>query len=156
VLSELAGRSSETILTGAHLDSWDLGTGALDNGSGTLVVLETARLLAEHVRRTGERPYRRLRFALWMGEELGLYGSRFHVAEASRRGSVDEYRAVKSADRASDNGLNDESAMLLRIRKGTRQPQARTACGANQCLLNPVRALSLVSGVDLRVGDDLL
>jgi carboxypeptidase Q len=98
VLGDLGGRSAETILVGAHLDSWDLGTGALDNGSGTLVVLEAARLLAEHVRRSGERPLRSLRFALWMGEELGLYGSRHHVAEALREGRLGEYRAVINLD----------------------------------------------------------
>jgi carboxypeptidase Q len=98
VLGEIRGRSDETILVGAHLDSWDLGTGALDNGSGTLVVLDAARRLVEHVRRTGERPRRSLRFALWMGEELGLYGSRFHVAEALREGTLGRYRAVINLD----------------------------------------------------------
>lgn len=98
VLGELRGRTAETILVGAHLDSWDLGTGALDNGSGSLVVLEAARALAEHVRRTGERPLRGVRFALWMGEELGLYGSRHHVAEARARGTLEQYRAKLNLD----------------------------------------------------------
>ncbi|MBA4158718.1 MAG: M28 family peptidase [Gemmatimonadetes bacterium] len=98
VLGDLRGTSGETVLAGAHLDSWDLGTGALDNGSGTLVVMEAARILSAHVLRTGEQPRRTIRFALWMGEELGLYGSRFHVAEALRRGTLDEYRAVLNLD----------------------------------------------------------
>jgi carboxypeptidase Q len=96
VLAEIRGTGDEVVLVGAHLDSWDLGTGALDNGSGSLAVLETARILAEHVRRTGERPRRTIRFALWMGEELGLYGSRHHVEE--RLGDLDRYRAVLNLD----------------------------------------------------------
>jgi carboxypeptidase Q len=98
VLAELRGRGDEVVLVGAHLDSWDLATGAVDNGSGSIAVLEVARALAEHVRRTGERPLRTIRFALWMGEELGLYGSNHHVATAVRDGSVGRYAAVLNLD----------------------------------------------------------
>jgi carboxypeptidase Q len=98
VLGDVRGSGTGVVLAGAHLDSWDLATGALDNGSGTLVVLEAARILSDHVRRTGERPRRTIRFALWMGEELGLYGSRHHVADAGRDGRLEEYRAVLNLD----------------------------------------------------------
>jgi len=119
VLADLRGRTDEAVLVGAHLDSWDLGTGALDNGSGTLVVMEAARLLAEHVRTSGERPRRTVRFALWMGEELGLYGSRYHVAGALREGTLDRYRAVINLDMVgapTGFGAMDrpEAAALLR------------------------------------------
>jgi carboxypeptidase Q len=131
VLGDIRGRSAETVLVGAHLDSWDLGTGALDNGSGTLVVLEAARLLAEHVRRTGERPLRTLRFALWMGEELGLYGSRHHVAAALREGRLGEYRAVINIDMIgapTGFGAMDrpEAAALLRPLVGELARQGMT------------------------------
>jgi carboxypeptidase Q len=56
VLGQIRGRTDEVVLVGAHLDSWDLAEGALDNGSGTLTTLDVARALAEHVRETGERP----------------------------------------------------------------------------------------------------
>jgi carboxypeptidase Q len=98
VLADLPGRSDEIVLVGAHLDSWDLATGAVDNGSGSIAVLEAARALAEHVRVTGERPLRTIRFAFWMGEELGIYGSRHHVAEAARRGTLARYAAVLNLD----------------------------------------------------------
>ncbi|CAN5787651.1 M28 family metallopeptidase [soil metagenome] len=98
VLADLRGRGDEVVLVGAHLDSWDLATGAVDNGSGSIAVLDIARALAEHVRRTGERPLRTIRFALWMGEELGLYGSNHHVAAAVRDGSIDRYAAVLNLD----------------------------------------------------------
>jgi carboxypeptidase Q len=98
VLADLPGRSDEVVLVGAHLDSWDLATGAVDNGSGSVAVLDIARALAAHVRRTGERPLRTVRFALWMGEELGLYGSNHHVAAAVAAGTIDRYAAVLNLD----------------------------------------------------------
>ncbi len=65
-------RPDEFVIVGAHLDSWDLGQGTLDNGTGTCVVLETARLLAK----SGVQPKRSIRFILFTGEEQGLHGSK--------------------------------------------------------------------------------
>lgn len=98
VLGEIPGRSDEIILVGAHLDSWDLSQGAVDNGSGTLATLDVARALAEHVTETGETPYRTLRFAFWMGEELGLYGSRQYVEDRIDEGLLDGYAAILNLD----------------------------------------------------------
>ncbi|MBI1913318.1 MAG: M20/M25/M40 family metallo-hydrolase [Planctomycetes bacterium] len=77
-IGEILGKEKpdEFVVIGAHLDSWDLGQGTLDNGTGTAVVLETARLLA----RCGTAPKRTLRFVLFTGEEQGLHGSRAYVA----------------------------------------------------------------------------
>jgi Zn-dependent M28 family amino/carboxypeptidase len=63
------------VVVGAHLDSWDLGQGALDNGTGTSIILETARILVK----CGVRPKRTIRFVLFTGEEQGLHGSRAYV-----------------------------------------------------------------------------
>ena len=73
VIAEIPGseRPDEWILIGAHLDSWDFGTGAQDNGTGTAAVLETARAIAS----LGKPPRRSIRFALWGGEEEGILGS---------------------------------------------------------------------------------
>jgi carboxypeptidase Q len=73
VVGEIRGstRPEEIVLIGAHLDSWDLGTGALDNGANAMMVLDIAR----QIRRLGLTPARTIRFALWNGEEQGLYGS---------------------------------------------------------------------------------
>lgn len=98
VLADLRGRTDEVVLVGGHLDSWDMATGAVDNASGSIAVLEVARAIAEHVRRTGERPLRTIRFAFWMGEELGLYGSNHHVAAAVREGTVGRYAAILNLD----------------------------------------------------------
>ncbi|HZT82893.1 MAG TPA: M28 family peptidase, partial [Gemmataceae bacterium] len=61
-------KGDEVVVVGAHLDSWDLGQGATDNGSGSAVVLEAARALAK----SGVRPRRTIRFVLFTGEEQGL------------------------------------------------------------------------------------
>jgi carboxypeptidase Q len=98
VLADLEGQTDEIVLVGAHLDSWDLATGALDNGSGTLAVLDVARTLATHVQASGTRPLRTIRFAFWMGEELGLYGSRAHVESRLQDGNLDRYVAVLNLD----------------------------------------------------------
>jgi carboxypeptidase Q len=80
--SELPG---QTVILGAHLDSWDLGTGVTDNGAGSMVVLEAARVLA----RSGLKPRRTIRFILFGGEEQGLIGSRaYAAAHASQADSV--------------------------------------------------------------------
>ncbi len=73
VVAEIRGRErpEEWILIGAHLDSWDFGTGAQDNGSGAVSVLEAARAMMA----MGKAPRRSVRFALWGGEEQGLLGS---------------------------------------------------------------------------------
>jgi carboxypeptidase Q len=76
-VGELPGseKPEEYVVVGAHLDSWDLGQGTTDNGTGTCVVLETARILAK----SGIRPKRTIRFCLFTGEEQGLYGSKEFV-----------------------------------------------------------------------------
>ena len=79
VVAEIRGRErpEEWVIVGAHLDSWDYGTGAQDNGTGVAMVLEAARAIA-----ASERPPRRsIRFALWGGEEQGLLGSAAYVRD---------------------------------------------------------------------------
>jgi type 1 glutamine amidotransferase len=68
-------KADEFVVVGAHIDSWDLGQGTTDNGTGTCVVLETARILAK----CGVKPRRTIRFVLFSGEEEGLHGSRAYV-----------------------------------------------------------------------------
>jgi carboxypeptidase Q len=73
ILAELPGSDPKAgyVMAGAHLDSWAAGDGAADNGAGSAVVLEAARILST----LGVRPRRTIRFALWVGEEQGLLGS---------------------------------------------------------------------------------
>lgn len=71
------GGDPELVMVGAHLDSWHGGTGAVDNGAGSAVIMEAMRILAA----IGVKPNRTIRIALWSGEEQGLLGSRAYVAE---------------------------------------------------------------------------
>ena len=71
-------KPDEFVVIGAHIDSWDLGTGATDNGTGTCTVLECARTLGA-LAKAGFKPKRTIRFVLFSGEEQGLYGSKAYV-----------------------------------------------------------------------------
>ncbi len=77
VIGEIPGKESpdEIVLLGAHLDSWDLGTGAIDDGAGVGAVLEVARLLKDHPAR------RTIRFVLFANEEHGLKGALAYAKE---------------------------------------------------------------------------
>src|SRR5713101_4881910 len=76
-VAEIRGseKPDEVVLIGAHLDSWDLGTGSTDNGTGSAAVLEAARALTK----LNLKPKRTIRFVLFSGEEQGLYGSQEYV-----------------------------------------------------------------------------
>jgi hypothetical protein len=78
VLGDLPGtdRAEEIVLLGAHLDSWDLGTGALDDGAGCAIAIEVARRIAA----LPVRPRRTIRIALFANEELGSGGGRAYAA----------------------------------------------------------------------------
>jgi len=79
IIGEIPGsdRNAGYVMAGAHFDSWVAGDGASDNGAGSIVVLEAARIL----RTLGVRPKRAIRFALWEGEEQGLLGSRAYIEQ---------------------------------------------------------------------------
>lgn len=81
VIAEIRGTdlADEVVMIGGHLDSWHTGTGATDNAAGSSVVMEAARVLKAYYDQRGEGPRRTIRFALWGGEEQGLYGSIGHV-----------------------------------------------------------------------------
>ena len=62
----------QVVMLGGHLDSWIAGTGATDNGAGTIVAMEAVRIL----KALGVKPRRTIRIVLWSGEEQGLFGSK--------------------------------------------------------------------------------
>jgi carboxypeptidase Q len=62
----------QVVMVGGHLDSWTAGTGATDNGAGTIVAMEAVRIL----KALDVKPRRTIRIALWSGEEEGIYGSK--------------------------------------------------------------------------------
>ncbi|MGI9013495.1 MAG: M20/M25/M40 family metallo-hydrolase [Phycisphaerales bacterium] len=94
----------EVVIVSAHLDSWD-GPGSMgtqDNGTGSSVTLEAARLLMA----AGAKPKRTIRFILWTGEEQGLLGSKAYVESLS-----EEERAKISAVLVDDGGTNYEGGL---------------------------------------------
>lgn len=99
VVGEVPGRSQpdEIVLLGAHLDSWDLGTGALDDGAGCGIVLDTARRMAQAARTDStQAPRRTVRAVLFMNEELGLSGARAYAA--AHKGELSKHVAAMEAD----------------------------------------------------------
>jgi len=62
----------QVVMVGGHLDSWTAGTGATDNGAGTIVAMEAVRIL----KALDVKPRRTIRIALWTGEEQGIFGSK--------------------------------------------------------------------------------
>ncbi len=94
VVAEIPGseRPDEWILIGAHLDSWDFGTGAQDNGTGAVSVLEVGRALMS----LGKAPRRSIRLALWGGEEEGVLGS--YAYTQSHKSELDKCVAVLNTD----------------------------------------------------------
>jgi len=94
VVGEIRGyeKPDEIVILGAHLDSWELGTGALDNGCNAALVIEAARA----IKATGLLPRRTIRFVLFSGEEQGTVGS-FEYVKA-HRAELDKIRAMITYD----------------------------------------------------------
>jgi Zn-dependent M28 family amino/carboxypeptidase len=90
VVAEITGseKPDEFVILGAHLDSWELGTGALDNGCNAALVVDALRA----IKASGVKPRRTIRFILFSGEEEGLLGSRAyafnHRAELDKAAGV--------------------------------------------------------------------
>src|ERR1700678_4367302 len=81
VIADLKGSEhpEQVVVVSGHLDSWDLGTGAIDDGAGVVMAMETAEIL----QRLNLRPARTLRVIAWMDEETGGSGSRAYTAQYS-------------------------------------------------------------------------
>ena len=135
-VAEIAGTEhpNQVVIVGAHLDSWDLGTGASDNGTGSIATLEAARIIA----RSPVKPKRTIRFILFTGEEQGLIGSRkyaeAHAAEA------DSIQAVI----VLDNGVGAITGQALQGRPDL--------YGLWRSLLAPVRSLNADTVTDAMKG----
>lgn len=95
VFAELRGREKpdEYVVVGGHLDSWDLATGAHDDGAGVVQSIETLRAL----KAAGLRPRRTVRAVLYMCEEVGSFGGKEYAKEAKRRG--EKHVAALESDR---------------------------------------------------------
>jgi Zn-dependent M28 family amino/carboxypeptidase len=110
VVAEIKGseKPDEFVILGAHLDSWDLGTGALDNGCNAALVVDALRA----IKSSGLKPRRSIRFILFSGEEEGLLGSRAyaiaHRPELDRAAGVIIYDSgIGTTTGFSDGGRKD-------------------------------------------------
>ena len=157
VVAEIRGseRPDEVVLLGAHLDSWDLGTGANDNGVNVALLVDVLRGIKE----LGLKPKRTIRFVAFNAEELGMWGSAEYVrAHAKELGNV---AAVVIFDVGSGrttgfylNGREDlrkpaDAALALRRGPDGRAAHARGRGRDRQLRLPPLGRPELVANQDL-------
>jgi hypothetical protein len=115
VVASIKGKSmaGEKIVVGGHLDSWDLATGAIDNGIGSFSVLDMARTFKV----LKLQPERTVEFVLFMGEEQGLLGSKSYVDKAIADKSIEQVRYMLNYDMTNDpkgySTTNDASKELF-------------------------------------------
>jgi carboxypeptidase Q len=111
VVAEIRGREKpdEFLILGAHLDSWELGTGALDNGCNAALVIDAARV----IKSSGSIPRRSIRFVLFTGEEQGMLGSWAYARK--HRGELDRMTAAV----IFDSGIGAVTGYSLGGRKDT-------------------------------------
>ena len=100
-IAEIPGtdKKDEVVMLGAHLDSWHAGTGATDNGAGTIVMMEAVRIL----KALELKPRRTIRIGLWSGEEQGLLGSQGYVE-----------KHFGSRPHLDEPGMKDQPTLLRR------------------------------------------
>jgi hypothetical protein len=109
VVAEIQGseKPEEFVVLGAHLDSWELGTGALDNGCNAALVIDALRA----IKASGMRPRRSIRFILFSGEEEGMVGS--HAYAVAHRSELDKAAGVV----VFDSGIGRVTGFSLGGRK---------------------------------------
>ena len=96
VIGEIVGREKpdEVVVIGGHIDSWDVGQGAHDDGAGTVASMQALALL----KKLGLRPRRTIRVVLWTNEENGLRGGAAYRDQAKERGELAKHVAAIEAD----------------------------------------------------------
>jgi Iap family predicted aminopeptidase len=96
VIATIKGSSlpDDEVIIGGHLDSWDLATGAIDNGIGSFAVLDIARTFIAN----DLKPARTTKFVLFMGEEQGLLGSRNYIKQALDSKEIDKIKLMMNMD----------------------------------------------------------
>ncbi len=93
----------EVIILGGHLDSWDLSTGAIDNGIGSFAILDIARAFKAN----NLTPKRTVQFVMFMGEEQGLLGSKYMVKQAIKNNTINNIKYMMNLDMSGNPvGMN--------------------------------------------------
>ncbi len=108
VIGEIVGREKpdEFVLLAAHLDSWDVGTGAQDDGAGVVTVIEAARRIGE----LAEHPRRSLRVVLYANEEFGLSGGKAYAL--AHESELAQHVAAIEADLGAARVFQFESKVM--------------------------------------------
>jgi Zn-dependent M28 family amino/carboxypeptidase len=142
VVADLKGRErpDEIVLLGAHLDSWDLGTGAEDNGANSALVIETLRAM----KALGLKPRRTIRFVLFTGEEQGMFGSAGYVARHAAE--MDKHNAVV----IFDIGTGRTTGFYLNGREELRRPLEKALSGVAglEATENPIDGIDGTDNLD--------
>lgn len=96
VIGEIPGRESpeEIVVIGGHLDSWDLGTGALDDGAGVAITMAAAALIDQ----LPQNPRRTIRVVLFGAEEVGLVGARAYASARAEDGTIGDHVIGSESD----------------------------------------------------------
>ena len=154
VIAEITGAKhpEKIVALGAHLDSWDVGTGALDDGAGIAIITEAARLILER----GERPDRSIHIIYFAAEEIGLWGGR-HWAEKHRENFMNYQLGAESdfgAGQIYEIGarVSDEAWPVIKTIQAELEPLG-ISLGSRQAFGGPDFIPSLPYGlavVDLR------
>ena len=142
VLAEIVGSElpDEIVVIGGHLDSWDVGTGAQDDGCGCVVAMEALTL----IRRLGLKPRRTIRVVLWTNEENGTYGARNYLERHQNETHV--------AGIESDSGGFAPQGLSVEMEDEQKQEIAAAQLQQLLTLLKPVQATVVktgFSGVDV-------
>jgi len=142
VIADLKGRErpDEIVLLGAHLDSWDLGTGAEDNGANAALVIETLRAM----KALGLKPRRTIRFALFTGEEQGMYGSAGYVKRHAAE--MDKHNVAV----VFDIGTGRTTGFFLNGREELRRPLEKALAGVAglEVAENPIDGIDGTDNLD--------
>ncbi len=139
VVGEILGteKPEEVVLLSGHLDSWDVGQGAQDDGAGTVIAMDAVRL----IQALGLKPRRTLRVVLWTNEENGLRGGQAY--RDAHRGELKDIIAALE----TDSGSERVKAFQLELPKAT--PEAKATALARLKTLAPQVA---PFGVTLQLG----
>ncbi|WP_298442496.1 M20/M25/M40 family metallo-hydrolase [uncultured Ferrimonas sp.] len=146
VIGEITGSSKadEIVLIGAHLDSWDEGTGALDDGAGVGIVVGAAQQIID----AKLKPQRTIRVALFAAEEIGLVGAKAY--RDAHKGELDKHYIAAEADfgagpiyaihsRVGEHALSDFNAMAKQLESlGVKRGNNNSWGGPDMSVLPPL------------------
>lgn len=142
VIGEIRGRErpDEVVVIGGHLDSWDLGTGAIDDGAGVAVTVAAAALIGQ----LPQAPRRSIRVIAWANEEQGIYGGKAYAAARSADGSIDQHYIAAESDFGAGR--------IYAIDTGFPAASAGKGLGFAEQLLPVLSSLGVVRGGDKAFG----